>query len=432
MKTDEESGRTRLYPLSPIRRGSSEVEGLDSYLIRLAGEHCVSPRDLIRRVLLPVNPELHGVMANTFWTKDAATLCGLGPYAQRFVLAFESLSSRRDFSQLTLLPLRNLFSENSEGLIAHTKRWCPLCLKESALEQQPTYRPLCWSLKLYSVCHRHGVALQERCAHCGGKQAFIPRWPVIDRCDQCGSDLAAVASAADTGAIRIGNLATAAQIADLICAMNWDASADNFRLRLTELIADVADGNRARFCRHLGLPRYMLKNWFVRRERPSLPQFLRLCCALELPPRAFLGALDNAKISAKRNAAPRLLPRARRQLMVGSIPDLQQRLEALLRCDPPRSLRNAAAVLGITVGALRYRWPRETELLRTRHRDYLLELQYKRRERVRSTVGEAVTQLASEGRYPSRRQLERRLRARGLSLWQPDVRSWYVTIRDEN
>jgi hypothetical protein len=430
MKADEES-RIRLYPLPPIGQGSSVVEGLDSYLIRLAGEHCVSPRDLIRRVLLPANPMLQGTMTNTFCTKESATIGGLGLNAERFIVALELLSSRRDLSQLTLLPLRNLFPANGEGLLAHTKRWCPICLKEFALKQQPTYRPLLWSLKLYVVCHRHGVSLQDRCPQCNGKQAFIPRWPVIDRCDQCGGDLAAAISVAVAGTAGVGDLETADQVADLIGAMRYEISAGEFRSKVTQLVAAVADGNRTKFCRLLGLPKYTLKNWFAKQERPSMPQFLRLCRALELQPGTFFGMTDMTHEPTERTDARRLLHRARRQPRIAANQDLKQELENLLRCDPAPSLTRAAAALGLTVSALKYRWPIQTKLLRVRHQNYLIERKHERLQLVRAAVSDGIAQLASEGRYPSRRQLERRLRVKGLSLWQPDVRSWYVIIRDK-
>lgn len=45
--------RSRLYHLEPIAIGTAHVEGLISYVCRLAEAHCVSPGILTKQEILP-------------------------------------------------------------------------------------------------------------------------------------------------------------------------------------------------------------------------------------------------------------------------------------------------------------------------------------------------------------------------------------------
>ena len=49
--------RSRLYSLAPMGIGTSQVESLTSYVMRLAEAHAVSPGTLIRQEIFPNLPE---------------------------------------------------------------------------------------------------------------------------------------------------------------------------------------------------------------------------------------------------------------------------------------------------------------------------------------------------------------------------------------
>ena len=93
--------RSRLYSLAPMGIGTSQVESLTSYVMRLAEAHAVSPGTLIRQEIfpnLPLTPK-----RPTFG--GVHSLNGMGSCFEQWVSLLEQLTARRDLRQLTLLHL---------------------------------------------------------------------------------------------------------------------------------------------------------------------------------------------------------------------------------------------------------------------------------------------------------------------------------------
>src|SRR5258707_1119976 len=87
---------TVLFNIPQVGLGTVRCEGLNSYLIRLAGEHSVNVRDLIRNVMIPEDAALMATQKPGFNHRAASTINGLGPYAEAFASTLNRLTGRED------------------------------------------------------------------------------------------------------------------------------------------------------------------------------------------------------------------------------------------------------------------------------------------------------------------------------------------------
>jgi len=422
---------SRLYRLEPIGIGTAQVEGLDSYFIRLAAEHCVSPRDLVRLVLIPASRDLAGARFSTFHSRYARTLCGLGPYATRFSDVLNHLAHREDLKQLTLLPWRGLFSTSSGGPTARFKQWCPTCVAERRACRWPSYRPLVWSLAAYQVCPTHQRLLVSLCARCGARQSFIPSLPVLDCCEQCGAFLG-LSIAQRSVTVDINHLWDAAALSDLAeIAAGEPIGREEFLRKLQELIDRRTAGNRAAFCRAYGLPLFMLKNWYGKEENPSLSQFLRLCRALHVMPRILFsgGAGLSEALVAGSVCGPARRHNARPDPEV--IERMRNALSTLSKAQPIPALVAVAKQLGVTRSSFLYWLPKETAVFTRKRLAAQVRGRRFARKRVEDIVLNAIEELRQEGQYPSWRRIDQRLKRHGMSLWDMPARTVYQKSRVE-
>lgn len=181
-------GRTLLFGLPPIGVGTPDCESLSSYVIRLAREHSLPPRRFISRIILGGVSQGKPRCDAKFFRHYAATINGLGQYAERFVRALGEATGRSDLSSLTMLPWKGLLAPNGTPLTSASRRWCSACLREScvrnASENQPTeaYWPLSWSVSAVSYCLRHRASLSDVCPHCARHQPTLPKATLIKSC----------------------------------------------------------------------------------------------------------------------------------------------------------------------------------------------------------------------------------------------------------
>src|ERR1700678_1226593 len=153
--------RTTLYALEELGAHTGLVEGVTSYVMRLANEHSVSVGDLVAKVLAEI-PSSHGrFMAPSkrikggdgYWFGAGSySLNGVTDRAIAWVDALENTTGRRGLRLLTLLPLRSVIAEK---LFCEKRRWCSRCWEEGGGGASPVYEPLLWGIKLASHCPIH-------------------------------------------------------------------------------------------------------------------------------------------------------------------------------------------------------------------------------------------------------------------------------------
>lgn len=421
--------RSRLFCPKPMNRGTALSEGLVSYIVRLGAAHSVSPRLLVRKIFPEAGAELMQSHYAPFFSRHAGTIDGLGKYAEAFSSAVATLTGLDSARQLTLLALKSVLPANGAGLTERHPKWCPSCLAEMKSHGEESYRPLAWSLAMLNTCPVHKGTLQNACSHCGRRQPFFPNYPDLGLCAHCksplwdGSMIAHEPSPAD--------LWLANAVGDLIKHLgNIEnvATIGNFNAFLDTMIQLHADGNRAAFCRKLGLPKWTLNGWMTHGRRPSLPQMLSVCHGLGMmPSRIFLGAEDGRTVAAPTCQSSKFFVRKERpNLDAEERRKISAELSRILsRQVSPIPLAEVARLFGLTRSCLSYWFPKECAEVTKLHSSFQSTLRRRRYREQQAYVDRIVIELINEGLYPGRKQVDTILRAQGISLMRKDLYGAY-------
>lgn len=163
--------RSDLYPLEPIGIGTPYCESLVSYVIRLAYEHRVSVKTLIKEIshktpliIYPV------VMANN---DDLSN----------FVFELERRTMQPNLQCLTMLNWSKVIRPFQ--LYKKTLSWCPVCYHKWKKQNQTLYLPIIWLIAEVKVCPIHRCILLQECFECGYLIKSITKNYTIGYCPQC-------------------------------------------------------------------------------------------------------------------------------------------------------------------------------------------------------------------------------------------------------
>lgn len=423
--------RSALFLLPPVGAGTPQQESLVSVLVRTSRAHSVGTRQLIGSVFAHAEPEIAGLGYAKFYKSLAATINGLGKYAELFVRATERLTGQGDLRKQTLLPWKGLFPHNGQGLLAKYPQWCPDCLQAQTSKEAGTVFQLAWSLEVSMVCSIHRRPLVALCPQCGKPQPFLPRYPDLGVCDHCGSSLAGLPTAIRAACTNQDDLWVAEAIGNMLVAQtrgDFVPDVGRFREFVLEKVRGLAEGNRAVFCRALGLHDRALAGWLNKGERPSITQFLTLCYGTQVMPAnvfsgrplAFLpgGMLNPPTAKVKyRSSVPRLGVERRKKL--------EAFLQACLMVKEYEPVSKIAGQVGVSARSLRYWFPDLCDQLSARHQAAAKARSESYQAAQCRRVCEIVKQVRDSGQYPSRRRINALLRKERMSLAQPHLLGAY-------
>lgn len=195
--------RSRLYDLEPIAIGTPYVEGLVSYICRLAEAHCVSPGILLNKEILPAFRKNYSISSerayaiqvdggNTF--VSSMTKPGYrknpneyGLLAWQYLAGLKLLTLRMDLQALVIPSNANTVLSKTAGqeLGRNLRAWCPECFQDWVTNEPPIYEPLLWSIASVTVCPIHYKPLQSHCPHCQKAQRPFTAKMHVARCSQC-------------------------------------------------------------------------------------------------------------------------------------------------------------------------------------------------------------------------------------------------------
>lgn len=195
--------RSRLYYLEPISINTAYVEGLISYVCRLAEAHCVSPGILTQQEILPSlrktytigSQEIHEVRRDG----DVVSISSFskpvhnknpneqGLWAWQYIEGLQPLTLQENLQLLTIPRWVEQIPQVKRGIeIARDLRaWCPECFQQGRSTNNLIYEPLLWSIAAVTVCPAHHKPLQSRCPHCQKAQRPITGRMQVARCSQC-------------------------------------------------------------------------------------------------------------------------------------------------------------------------------------------------------------------------------------------------------
>lgn len=416
--------RSKLFSLPPMGAGTPQLESMISLLVRTSYAHSVGTRQLIGGVFAQAEPEIADLAYAKFFRSLAATINGLGKYAELFVLATEQLTGQKDLRKHTLLPWKGFFPHNGQGLLAKHPQWCPVCLREQPSKGTGSVFPLAWYLEAPRVCAMHQHPLESRCPQCGKTQPFLPRYPDLGVCDHCRSPL--VSHPPDVGGAYLNqdDQLVAEAIGDMLVAQtrrDFDPDVERFREFVLGQVRVRAEGNRAAFCRTLGLHDRGLAGWLNKGERPSITHFLTLCRGLGIMPADIFGGTPSSVPRSLLHPAKLKQRSSVQRPGSGRRKELQLHIQGYLETGECLPVSAVATNLGVTARSLRYWFPEQCRQISLRYRKEAKARSEAHRAMQCLRVEKVVSQIRDSGQYPSRRRVNTALRKQGMSLAQPHL-----------
>lgn len=188
---------SRLYNLEPIGQQTEMVEGLSSYLIRLAEAHSVTLGVLVSKKIAPAQNKQYLLKSaseggNGFYNAGHE-LNGLGNLAEDWAQTLNILTERNDLENLTLVRLNEWLPDR--GVLRTNLAWCPACLEEWKMSQSEIYEPLLWNFQSVTHCINHKTLLTTECPNCKKMIQILSRKRRIGYCPNCCAWLGSLVAA---------------------------------------------------------------------------------------------------------------------------------------------------------------------------------------------------------------------------------------------
>ena len=423
--------RSRLFSLAPEGVGTPDQEGLLSLLVRTCHAHAVNPRLVIRDIFPEAGLGIGSIPTAAFYQRLAGTMNGLSKYAEAFVAATEKLTGRTDRRTLTMLPWQDLFPHNGQGLLARNRRWCPACLHEQRLRGDVATLPLIWSLETCRNCSHHSVPLEHCCPCCGKSQPFVPPYPDLGICSHCHRPLGGVRAPQEISGFQRWVVEAVGGMVERQSKDGFSPSLHRFRQFLIEQVEAHTDGNRAAFCRALGLNEFAISGWLNKGERPSITQFLTICYGTRTMPWEVFGDSQSPTEISASLCSPVEKIRNRRdcpRLDSGRQADLQQTVQNILVIGAGQSVSSIAKEIGVGRTYLRYWFQDLCKSLSIQSRAVAQRKSENRRKQQELSVRKTIRRIAESGGHISYRRVSKLLKRENLSLSEEHLRNAY---RDE-
>lgn len=383
----ESKPHSRLYHLEPIGVDTPFVESLTSYFIRLAAAHSVYPSRLIIDEIAPLigrrylrRDRAGATHIGTLYTLYSSGLNGTSTTARDLVKALEQLTLRSDLRFLTLLTWENVLPNRQ--LLRHNSAWCPVCFEDQRESGQAIYSPLLWAVETVDICAQHRLRLQTHCPFldCGKSSTPLAAHARPGYCSRChrwlGSPLHLVAEKLSTPedewkwqewvATNIGELLA---VASHVSAL---PSYEQATTTLASYVDELAEGNRSEFARLTQCGPNGVRQWFQKKQKPQLQNWLQICFHLTIPLVDFFTIPRERGLrqpQAVENHA--LLVKPSRQHRGFKREQLQNFLEGVLKDEEhePPSLEEVRHCLGLSKTHL-YRFSDLARAITTKHQEY--------------------------------------------------------------
>ena len=278
-------GSGALLPLVPVGIGTPWVEGLSSYVVRLAVAHLVPTRLFVAELF----PRSFGCSPrDAMLGRRGVWLNGMGTTARDVASTLEGFTLQRGLQCLTLRALRELLPPGR--VLALRRRWCPACYARMRRERGACWDPLLWSLAPAQWCPRHRRRLVHLCPSCERPQPWLPRDTSLGWCAWCGHDLARLGGRPASRRLGPHVRRDARICADIVSAIASGAS-PAAPAELTRALVALAErhdnGNCFAFARRVGVPLDTPRHW-MRAARPRLDHLLLMGRRLSLHPCSLL------------------------------------------------------------------------------------------------------------------------------------------------
>jgi len=395
--------RSRLFPLEPIGIGTPYVEGLTSYLTRLAEVHTVHLSILASKEIKPVIPKIYK-SKDLFGIKHhTGSVNGTGTIATDVVQALEKLTMREDLISLTLLRWSHVFPQRQ--LNRHVKAWCPACYQNWYSNNQTIYEPLIWSFQTVNICLKHKISLQTYCPNCLCELPPLANSSRIGYCSNCeqwlGKEIPTDTFILEKEKWQVWIINNLGSI--LATSSNMPIIArEKVAQSLSMCIEQTTQGNIAAFARLIGLPRNQVWMWSKSQVSPQLLALLKICYVFKLSLLEFLTE-DNLEVNCSGDV--QFINQHKIELK-GRITDFASVEESLKLIssqsqEKPPSLTAVAKQLGVNRRTLTRRFPELCQAISCKYIEYKKTRRLETIQKCTCEIEKAVVELNRQGIYPS-------------------------------
>ena len=350
----------RLFPLSLEGKGTSDIESLPSYVLRLAYLHAVPVARLLDS--LPYEQKVNS--ANKLLSGSLGSLVRPNSTTQLVVDALGRASSedRASLRVATLLPLEAAMARSASSFAPHL-RWCPLCLMEQVAKSDTPYLKLAWQFLGLKACIHHRVLLQEKCPSCGSTQRGWWRKVPLNLCDRCGARLDGVPGGdSPNHSVREGAPDLLNLVREMASARPKYPAGGSCRVLRTLIDSLKESGSCPNSLAHVDL---LEMSRYIGSRRMSLPMARRVAFQLSIT----LTELFSGEVTGINhvfgfcllNRLPESLAPSSRNHLASEKKMYRALVKIIERAESAPSLREVARRMQVSVGALRYRFPKEAE-----------------------------------------------------------------------
>jgi hypothetical protein len=427
---------TRLFPLLPCGLGTSAVESLSSYVVRLAQAHRVRVHTLVARVLRPYLGSILGHLPYTaqlasFWLRDAASINGLSGLSQAWVEALGQLTGVGGLAGLTMLGWVKVVAPRA--LMRSTRAWCPDCYAEA--REGKVYDRLLWALACVNVCEEHQRVLEHCCPVCGRTQRMVGPHSRPGCCSWCGAWLGQQERKGEVAQPR--ELWVVQSVGELVAHGATEEERPGraqIQQVIKALVARMPWRRPCRLAQLLNTTGSAVSAWNSGRSLPQLDSLLRVSACTKLSPYQLLTDVDIAtRLRTIRLGSIDTPPTKRRRVYQRYNPvalqaALQEELES--PTSPPASVRAVAQQLSTSESQLRLHAPEQCRAISARYRAYWAQRSAQRLADLTEAIRAAVVQLHQEGIHPCRVKVAERVGRPGM-MRDPKVRAaWLQAVSD--
>jgi len=187
--------RSTLIPLKPLGRGTPLIEGMPSYITRLAIAHSVPCTIMFRYLIGDLTSERFTNLESPLIPQKISVLhvhipwylIRSGTRACVIADALETLTSQHSLRFLTIFPYRSALIDGRISPAKGLTAWCPYCFQEWKDHNLPLYEPLIWLIEKVTLCPVHWHTLEDRCTSCNSSQKYFREIRFIGYCSKCGA-----------------------------------------------------------------------------------------------------------------------------------------------------------------------------------------------------------------------------------------------------
>lgn len=270
---------TPLYGLHPRGAGTPEVESTYSYLFALAGEHRVSPRNLLTRLASTQAWTDLGHSLGRYWdSRHGSNLVGCCNVAKRWSGLLTAATGIGSLAQTNLFGLSRFVC--GIGLVSQRQRFCLRCLQEDFESGALPYERLWWRISAAKCCPKHNCYLVEpKCSSQRPEGVYaIPKR--LGVCQTCGSIAHKCHVQVPQPTPTASEIWVAEQTRQLVAALPRIEAADPWFMKDQLAHYCAAGAGKSALADRAGMAKSQISYWIRHpNAKTSLPQLLDIALA---------------------------------------------------------------------------------------------------------------------------------------------------------